>query len=89
MTTPNHDGQLPDYEKLKDEIDSRYPSGRFVALRAGQVIADSESHPSLVKQLQALGETPQNMLIVQAGVEYPESALILLCMEELGRDRHA
>ena len=70
------------YEDLKQDIDRRYPPGRFVAIESSQVIADDESHRKLVEKLRALGKSPNGMLIVQAGVDYPESALILL--KELG-----
>jgi hypothetical protein len=76
-----------DYESLKGEIDKRYPSGRFVAIQSGECIADAESHRELVRTLAALGQSPKDMLVVQAGVEYPKSAVILFDPSE--RSRHA
>ncbi len=67
-----------EYGELKMEIDSRFPSGSFVAVESGQVIADAESHRQLVQKLDAMSKSPKIMLIVQAGVEYPKSAIILL-----------
>jgi hypothetical protein len=67
-----------EYERLKQEIDHRFPAGRFVAIEAGNVIADGVSHRELVERLAVQGKSPQGVLIVQAGVEYPKSAIILL-----------
>jgi hypothetical protein len=63
---------------VKPEINRRFPLGRFVAVEAGQVVADAENHPKLVENLTSLGKSPRGMLIVQAGVEYPDSAIVLL-----------
>lgn len=64
------------YSEIKRQIDRRFPSGRFVAVEAGQVVADADSHRKLVEELHAAGKGPKDMLIVQAGVDYPESAVI-------------
>ena len=64
------------YNEAKRDIDRRFPAGRFVAVEMGQVLADAESHQKLVEQLQRQGKSPQGLLIVQAGVDYPESAVI-------------
>jgi hypothetical protein len=68
----------PQGNELKEEIDRRFETGRFVAVEAQRVVADAESHSKLVEKLQALGKSPQGLLVVQAGVEYPDSAVILL-----------
>ena len=75
------------YEDLKQDIDRRYPPGQFVAVESGQVIADDESHRKLVEKLKSLGKSPNGMLIVQAGVDYPDTAMILL--QEFGPGGHA
>ncbi len=64
------------YTEVLREIAQRFPVGRFVAVESGQVVADAETHRKLVADLQGLGKSPKDMLIVQAGVEYPESAVI-------------
>ena len=81
--SPSRSGE---YKDLKKEIDSRFPSGHFVAVESGQVIADAGSHRELVQKLEAVGKSPKDMLIVQAGVEYPESAIILLNAAERDSD---
>jgi hypothetical protein len=65
-----------EYEDVRPEIDRRFAAGRFVAVEAGQIVADAESHRELVEKLQSQGKSPQGLLIVQAGVEYPQSAVI-------------
>lgn len=64
------------YAALKNQIDSRYPTGRYVAIDGARVIADAESHDKLVANLRAQGRSPQNLIIVQAGVHYPTAATI-------------
>lgn len=63
-------------EESKREIDRRFPRGRFVAMEAGQVVADAENHRALVELLRTQGKSPRGLFIVQAGVDYPASAVI-------------
>ena len=48
----------------------------FVAVDEGQPVADAATHDQLVEKLRVLGKSPKGMLVVQAGVEYPQSATI-------------
>ncbi len=68
----------PEIVALKRRIDTQFPVGRFVAFQSGEVIADADTHRELAEKLGAMGKSPHDMLILQAGVEYPESAIILL-----------
>jgi hypothetical protein len=61
---------------LKPEIDRVYPSGRFVAISGGKVVADADSFDQLDGMLRARGLGPDDALVIQAGVEYPEYAVI-------------
>ncbi len=74
----NPTSQSGDSKTIKEEIARRYPSGQFVAIQSGECIADAVSHRELVSKLSTMGLSPKDMLILQAGVEYPESAIILL-----------
>ncbi len=65
------------YDDLKAEIDRRYPEGRFVAVESGRVVADADSHRALVQKLKSLGKSPKGLLIVEAGIDYPDAAVIL------------
>lgn len=64
------------YRRLRDEIGRTYEPGRFVALAGGQVIADAASFDELRSLLASRGQDPAKTLIVQAGVDYPEQAVI-------------
>ena len=64
------------YADLQREVNAKFAAGRFVALDAGAVVADAESHAQLVGTLQAQGRSPHNLIILQAGANYPASATI-------------
>lgn len=66
------------YRRLKEQIARTYGKGRFVALSGGAVVADAERFDELRTLLRAKGEDPAKVLIVQAGADYPESAVIFL-----------
>jgi hypothetical protein len=74
------------YSRLRQEIDRRFPEGRFVAIESGAIIADAGRFRDLLQRLKALGKNPQDSLIVQAGVEDPESAFIFLFGTDLRSD---
>ena len=72
-------GQSPSAERFQDaknEIDRCFPAGQFVAMELGQIVAEAASHRQLVENILPLGKTPKDMLIVQAGAAYPDSAII-------------
>lgn len=64
------------FEAVQQEVDRRFAAGRFVAVEAGQPVADAESHARLVDKLHALGKSPRGMIVIQAGVQYPAAAVI-------------
>lgn len=66
------------YRRLKGAIDQSYAPGRFVAISEGQVTADAARLEELCSLLRAVGKDPGNVLIVQAGADYPETAIIFL-----------
>jgi hypothetical protein len=66
------------YKQMKATLAQTYPHGRFVALQSGQVVADAASFRELQAALTALGKDSRDMFIIQAGVNYPEFAYILL-----------
>jgi hypothetical protein len=61
---------------LRDSINQAYPSGQFLAISGGQIVADAGRFDELQAALEALGKDPAQVLIVQAGVEYPETAIL-------------
>lgn len=61
----------------KQKINGKFPVGRFVAINNGEILADAKSHRELVEKLKTLGHSPKDLLILQAGVDYPDAALII------------
>jgi hypothetical protein len=75
----SHELNQAAFRKLKPTIDKTYPPGRFVALYGGEVIGDAATFQELHDSLTARGFVdPEEVLVLQAGVEYPEFAYILL-----------
>jgi hypothetical protein len=66
------------FRQLSGLIQQTYPPGRFVAIAGGKIIADAASFDELGSKLKALGRDSVDVLVVQAGVEYPETAVIFV-----------
>jgi hypothetical protein len=64
------------FRKLKPAIDRDYPPGRFVAIHEGQVFADADTFRELDAILTERGLGPEEVLVVQAGTDYPEWAVV-------------
>ena len=77
MADENGNSATNRFESLKADIDRRFSQGRFVAVEDDRIFADAETLRKLVEKLTAMGKSPQQMLVVQAGVDYPKSAVIL------------
>jgi len=77
--------QVPDpdevaFRKMKPMIDQTYPHGQFVAIHEGRIVADAATFDELSTALDAMGKDSAETLVVQAGVDYPENAVIFLHM---------
>ncbi len=66
------------YRRLRATLDRTYPAGRFVAIDSDGVVADDSDFGRLVLALGNAGRNPSRVLIVQAGVEFPETATIFV-----------
>ncbi|MBI3410910.1 MAG: hypothetical protein HY040_21460 [Planctomycetes bacterium] len=66
------------FKRMRDQIRSQYPHGRYLAIADGAVAAEAATFDALCATLDSLGKNPRETLIVQAGVEYPERATIFL-----------
>ena len=66
------------FRRLKPAIDKQFPPGHFVALDGGDIIADAASFNELQEKLAAAGRNEPDVFVVQAGVDYPEFAFILI-----------
>ena len=60
------------YQRLKESISQSYPHGWFVAIAEDRIIAASANFRELKGLVQAEGFDPRNVLIVEAGVSYPD-----------------
>jgi hypothetical protein len=69
------------YRRLKDAIARTNKPGQFVAISGGQIIADADGFDELRAHLAAAGKDPTEVLVVQAGVEYPETAVIFCAVQ--------
>jgi hypothetical protein len=68
------------YRQMKDNLAQTCGVGRFVAIANGQVIAEADNFAQLRGHLTSQGRDPARALIVQVGVEYPETAVILTAL---------
>lgn len=66
------------YRHLAATIDASYSPGHFVAIAGGKIIADAQSFQELDKALESAGQSSAEVLVVQAGVNYPESTVIFI-----------
>ena len=66
------------YRQMKGRLSELYAPGTFVAISGGQVVADADHMDALRALLQAQGRDPRQVLVVRAGEQYPENAVIFL-----------
>lgn len=65
------------YRRLKKKIDQTHPSGQYVAIVRGKIVADDSSIRQLIAKLNSIESDPDRRLVVQAGVEYPSKVVRL------------
>jgi hypothetical protein len=65
------------YQRLKETISKSYPHGWFVGIADDQVVGAAADFRTLESNLRALGKDPRGVLVVEAGVDYPQYATIL------------
>lgn len=66
------------FQNLKGVIQSTYPAGRFVAVAGGKIVADAATFDQLDSMLHRIGYHCADLLVVQAGVDYPENVTIFI-----------
>jgi len=64
------------YRQLCSIIQKTYPPGRFLAISGGKIIADAAGFEELNAILHRMGNSSPEVLVVQAGVDYPETVTI-------------
>ena len=65
------------YHRMKERVDA-YPRDWFVAIVEDQIVAATADFHELEALLRAQGKDPHNVLVVQAGAEYPDYVTIFL-----------
>ncbi len=75
---PNQERQFNQaaFRQLSSFIQKTYPPGRFLAISGGKIIADVARFEELNAILHQMGHPSPDVLVVQAGVHYPETATI-------------
>ena len=76
--TPELDANTVAYTRLKEMIGQSYPNGWFVAIADDQVVAAAVDFQELKRLLKAKGKDPRHVLVVEAGVDYPEYVTIFV-----------
>ena len=64
------------YWRDKDKLAKQYPHGWFLAYSGGKIIADAADFDALHENLLAQGKNSPDILVVEAGVEYPKDVVI-------------
>jgi hypothetical protein len=77
MRSNDHQLNQDAYASLKNSIAKCYPSGHFVAIADGRIVGAADDFMKLHAFLEASGRDPSQAVIVQAGHEYLEKAVIL------------
>lgn len=65
------------YRRLKESIKQSYPPGWFVGVAQNQMVGAAAAFSDLERELRQKGFDPRDVLIVQAGTEYPAELTIL------------
>ena len=66
------------YRQLVGFIEKTYPPGRFLAISGGKIIADAARFAELNALLHQMDNHSPDVLVVQAGVHYPEMVTIFV-----------
>ena len=65
------------YLRLKETIQKTYPHGWFVGIAEGRIVGAAADFQSLETSLREQGTDPRGVLVVEAGVDYPQYVTIL------------
>lgn len=64
------------YGRLKETIARTYPHGSFIGIADEQVVGAAADFHALESLLRSQGRDPRRVLVVQAGVDYPDYVTI-------------
>jgi hypothetical protein len=71
-----HERDQASYQRLKEAIRKTYPHGWFVGIAGDQIVGAAADFRSLETNLRAQGKDPREVLVVEAGVDYPQYVTI-------------
>ena len=66
------------YRRLKETIGKTYPHGWFVGITDDQIVAAAADFRTLEASLRSKGKDPRTVLVVEAGVDYPDYVTIFI-----------
>ena len=74
---PETEHNIATYRRLRDTINRTYAYGWFVGIADDGIVGAASDFRALERALQEQGKDPRHVLVVEAGVDYPEQATIL------------
>ena len=77
-TRPENNRNDAAYRHMKQTIDEMHPRGWFVAVAEEQIVAAAADFHALEEKLRTQGKDPRSILVVEAGVDYPEYVTIFV-----------
>jgi hypothetical protein len=64
------------YLRMKETIKQTYPHGWFIGIADDRIVGAAATFRDLETQLRTQGIDPRAVLVIEAGVEYPEYVTI-------------
>jgi hypothetical protein len=74
----DHDRNNAGYLRMKETIKETYPHGWFIGIADDHIVGAAATFCDLEVQLRAQGLDPRRVLVIEAGVEYPEYVTIFI-----------
>lgn len=66
------------YRRLKSSIARSYAAGWFVGVADDQIVGAAATFPELVSDLRSRGIDARRVLVVEAGIDYPEYVTVYI-----------
>ena len=66
------------FQEAKHALSKQHLPGHFVAFDDGKYVAHAASFDELTKTLAAIGKDRRDVLVVQAGTNYPDEVFVLM-----------
>jgi hypothetical protein len=76
----NRDRKIEAYYHLKDDLKRKYPKGWFVGIADDGIVGAAPTFRDLDFALRAEGKDIRQVLVVEAGVDYPNHVNIFISL---------